>query len=862
MVAWLRRVLNTLRPARIQQDIDRELAFHLAERVDELRAQGLPEPDAKRRARLQFGNPLVQRERTRDVDVADGLDALARHVRYAVRALLRAPGFTITAVLTLALGIGANSAVFSAMDRVLLRALPFPDANRLMYVTQTSDGAGDRAIAGVRIDDWNRANSTFEAITGYHVEDVSDTTGDQPERIQRATVLPRFLEVWGIEPVIGRGFTGAEHRMGGPQAILISERYWRRRFGADAAVLNKSVRITGRSYPIVGVLPASFMFPERDADWWVPEWVDAPWMLPREYSSYVTIGRLKPGTTLEQARDDLAAVQRRLGDQYPRTDRDIRPKIVPLKEMFVENVRASLWLLFGAVSLLLLIACTNIASLQLSRATRRQHEIAVRYSLGASPASVIAQLLTESGVLAFAGAVAGLLIAVGASAAFRLLAPDVPRLEDAAINARIVLYTTAWAVVVALLCGLVPAIRGAYRPTAAGGSRTQVFASHSLQWLLVGVQITLAVTLLTGAGLLVRSFEKLSRVDSGFNTSHVLTFRVSATFGEERDYNRTIERIDRTLDTLTALPGIEAAATTTYLPGVPGQDQREFTLVEGRGAGTAMIAEARWVSPSYFETVQIPLLAGEGCRVPAGAAGATEVLVNRSFVDRYLAGRSPVGLHIAEFKPSPRIVGVVGDARERGADRSPAPTVYTCFSAPTPFPWFLVRTTNDPMAAAAMVRRAINEFEPLRSVYDIETLGGRIDDSFAQNRLRTLVLVLFASTALSLACLGVYGTLSYIVSLRRREVGLRLALGATRSGILRRFVTQGVRVACVACVGGLVLSLAFARALSGMLYGVSSSDPVTLSSVVGIVLTVAALASFVPAARAAFVEPMRILRSE
>jgi predicted permease len=374
--------------------------------------------------------------------------------------------------------------------------------------------------------------------------------------------------------------------------------------------------------------------------------------------------------------------------------------------------------------------------------------------------------------------------------------------------------------------------------------------------------MTLAVILLTGAGLLVRSFEKLSRVDAGFNMSHVLTFRVSATFGEERDYNRTIERINRTLDALTALPGIEAAATTTYLPGLPGQDQREFKLVEGRGAATAMIAEARWVSASYFDTMRIPLLAGEGCRASTGATGPTEVLVNRSFVERYLAGQSPVGLDVAEFKPSPRIVGVVGDARERGTDRAPFPTVYMCFSAPTPFPWFLVRTSNDPMAAAAMVRRAINEFEPLRSVYEIETLGGRIDDSFAQNRLRTLVLLLFASTALSLACLGVYGTLSYIVSLRRREVCMRLALGATRTGILRRFVAQGVRVASVACLGGLILSIAFARALSGMLYGVSSSDPVTLSGVVVIVLTVAALASFVPAARAALVEPMRILRSE
>jgi putative ABC transport system permease protein len=858
----LQRLLNTVRPGKLQRDIDREIAFHIREREEDLHGSGLSSGEARRRARLQFGNTLVQRERTQEVDIARWLDTSLRNVRHAVRALMHAPGFSLTVVGTLALGIGANSAVFSAMDAVLLQPLPFREPDRLMSLTQLSEATGESTGAAARILDWSRLSTTFQGITGHVMEDVSDTTGDQPEPVRRATVLPRFLEVWSVDPLLGRGFTDAEHHLGGPAAILISERYWRRRFGGDPQVLGKSVRMANRAYPIVGVLPASFMFPEREVDWWVPDWVDAPWAKAREFRGHAAIGRLKPGLTLVQARNELVEVQRRLAEQYPTTDRDLSPVIVPLKETYVANVRGSLWLVFGAVSVLLLIACTNIASLLLTRATRREHEIAVRYSLGASRAAVIGQLLTESVVLAFAGAVAGLLVAAGASAAARLLAPEIPRLEDAALNTRLLLYTTASAVIVALVCGLMPAVRST-RGTAAlaGSGRTQVSARHSLQWLLVGVQMTLAVTLLTGAGLLLRSFDKLSRVDPGFDASHILTFRVSATFGEDLDYTRTVQRINRTLDALRALPGVEAAATTLSLSGLPGQVQLEYRLAEGRASDAPMIADARVVSPEYFETMRIPLLAGDRCRPTTTAAGTTEVIVNRSFAERYLAARTAIGLHLAAATPD-RIVGVVADARERGADQSPIPTVYSCFSAGTPFPWFVVRTTGEPTALAGDIRRTINQLEPLRSVYDIATLDDRLGNATAQNRLRTLVLVLFACTALSLACLGVYGTLSYIVSLRRREVGLRLALGAARAGVVRQFVAQGLRVSVVACACGLVLSIAFTRLLSGMLYGVTRFDPTTLSSVVLVVLTVATLASLIPASRAAFVQPMRALHEE
>lgn len=836
-MSWLRRLLNTLRGDRVRRDIDREVSFHMAERADELRSKGLGEEEAMRQARLQFGSPLLHAERTRDMDIAGWLDAMLRNIRYAIRTLARAPAFTFTVVLTLALGIGANSAVFSALDAVLLRPLPFPDSDRLMWLNQTHERNAGTGIAPVRLEEWNRLNSTFTAITGYYTEDVSETSGDLPEKVTRAFVAPLFLQVWGIAPALGRGFAATEHRVGGPSAVLISDRYWRTRLRADPHVLDRSVRIGTTSFPIIGVMPASFWFPDRDVDLWFPVPVDAEYAQSRRITWYNGVGRVEPGVTFEQARDNLAAVQAQLAEQYPDPDAEIGVEVVPLKEVTVSGVRSSLWLLFGAVSVLLLITCTNIAALLLSRAAHRRHEVSIRLSLGASRAAVAAQTLTEAGLLALAGAGVGLLVAAGVSAAFRAAAADLPRVDEIAIDGRILLYTLASTVSVAVLCGLLPAIRVA-RHGAAGVlgevGRSYVSTRNSLQWLLVGAQVALSVTLLAGAGLLIRSFQELSRVEPGFEASRVLTFRLSGSWNETGDMDRLAQRFDRTLEELRALPGVEAAATSLALPGVPIEYAVAFELVEASSdTELRIVAEDRIVSPDYFATMQIPLLDGETrghgddaarCRVPMPGA-ASDVLVNQTFVTRYLSGwSSPVGLHltrgnaIAGTSSGNRIVGVVADARERGLDRDPGPTVYSC-AFWHPMPYFLVRTHGDPLAIAHAVRLKIKEIDPLRSVYDVAPLEERIGDAFTENRLRTALLVLFAVTALSLACVGLYGTLSYVVSLRRREVGLRLALGALRRQIIGQYLVHGLRVVGLACVCGLALSFAFTRALSSMLYG-------------------------------------------
>ncbi len=852
-----RRFWNVFRAARVQDDIQRELAFHLAERADQLRADGLSAEEATRLARRQLGNLSVQAERTRDADVALWADACARNVRFAVRALARNPGFAIPVALTLALGIGANTAVFSAIDTILLQPLPFPDGDRLMRVTQTSDDSAETNIAPARLEDWNRLSDTFEAITGYFMEDVSDTSGELPERVRRAFVAPRFLDVWGMAPARGRDFVAAEHQDGGPSAVLISDRYWRSRLGGNPNALGSPVRIGATSYPIVGIMPAAFRFPDRDVDLWLPSTAAAS--APRAATWYEGVGRLEPGVTVDQARADLAVVQTQLGAQYPDTDAAVAVSVVPLKDAAVGGVRGSLWLLFGAVSVLLLIMCTNIAALLLSRAVQRQQEVAVRFALGASRVTLAAQMLTETAVLVFVGASISLLVVAGASAAFRMLAPTFPRLDEVSISWSMVLCTVVSAIVVAVFCGLFPAIRCARGLDALGAAgRAHVSHRHSLQWLLVGVQVALSVMLLAGAGLLLRSVQELSRVAPGFDVSRVLTFRVSGSYAESRDYNRVVQRIDGTLDELQALPGVDSAATATMLPGVPGQYEIEFTLVEGRAdTEPRLVAESRFVSPSYFETMQIPVLDGEPCR--RRPVGESDVMVNRAFAERYFTPRSPIGLHLVD---SGRIVGIVGDARERGIDRDPVPTVYACFSAPNPMPAYLVRTRGEPEGMAQAVRVKLKELEPLRSVYDIAPLDEQIGSAFSENRLRSWLLALFAGTALSLACVSLYGTLSYTTRLRRREIGLRLALGAGRGGVVRQLLASALRVVGLACVIGLGLTALFTRVLSGMLFGVSTTDPATLAGVVALVLTVAVFAALLPAVRAALLEPVRVLREE
>jgi putative ABC transport system permease protein len=866
-MAWMNRLWNALRPNRLQHDLEREIAFHINERAEELQErEGLSEAEALRRARRQFGNPVRQMEDTRDMDINLKLDWIRRNIKYATRSLIKTPAFTLTVVLTLALGIGANSAVFSAIYAVLLRPLPFPQGDQLVRLNQVHAKVPGPAVAPTRLEDWNRLNTSFQAVSGYYSDEASELSGEMPEKIRRAHVAPRFLQVLGVSPAVGRDFSPQEEKFGGPFAVILSDHYWRRRFGADPNIVGKTVRINSHSVPIVGVMPSSFRFPDSETDLWSPSPPDAPYAQNRASTWFSTIGRLKPGVTLAQAQGNMSAIQAALGQQYPKTDADVSVLLKEMKESTVGGIRRSLWILFGSVTLLLLIACTNIAALLLSRAAGRQHEISVRFSLGASRVSVAGQLLMEVLLLAVSGAVVGLVVAFGASHVFRTLAKDLPRVEEIGLNGAIVAYSLICAVGVTLLSGIVPAIRSTRRSLSrslAQGGRAEVSSrGNRLQFLLVGVQVALAVTLLAGAGLLLRSFYELGRVSPGFDPQRILTFHLSTTWAETGQAE-TKQRLERILDALHSLPGVEAATTSIDLPGVPSQFQIELKPEEGRDESLQKIqVYARWVTPTYFETMRIPLISGQPC---TNAPNQAQMMVNRTFVNTYFGGSTALigrKLGRSPFLKMTEVRGIVGDTREAGMDREPLPIAYWCNASIQPGTYFLVRTRVEPRLMAETIRRKIHEIEPQRSVFDLVPLTDRIADAYAENRLRTTLLVFFAATAILLACVGLYGTLSYIVSIRRREIALRLALGAVRSQVVGQILGQGVRVSALGSAAGVALAAMLAPVLSAMLYGVSVTDKITLAGVILIVLVVSSISSLLPAVRAARLEPMQALREE
>jgi len=537
--------------------------------------------------------------------------------------------------------------------------------------------------------------------------------------------------------------------------------------------------------------------------------------------------------------------------------------VTPLKTATVGGVTRSLWMLFAAVSLLLLVACTNIASLLLARNAERRHEIAIRYSLGASRAAVVRQLLTEAIVLALVGSALGLGIAVGALRAFRALGTGLPRIAELRLDWALVVYSLACAAFSVIVFGLLPSMRTARSHDGVSHRRTETIATNRLQWTLVGIQVALSVTLLFGAGLFIRSFDRLMRISPGFDASRVITFRITGNWGETVDMAALKRRILTTLESLRATPGIVAAATAVAVPGVSFQFDTELRIVEAPAdAASKITARNRFVSSGYFDALAIPVLSGSQC---ADEAPVQTAVINRAFETLYLSGHTASGSHVQEITSGriATIIGVSGDAREQGLNEPPAPTIYWCASAPNPMPVFLVRTqAGDPATMTETIRRTIRQIEPGRAVYALRPLAERLDDTLTENRLRMILLSSFALTAVLLAAVGLYGTLSYIVSIRRREIGVRIAMGALRSTTMVLFLKQGIGVTLAGCVAGLWLSAAAGRGLSGMLYGVTAMDPSTFAIVLGVMIAIGALASVWPAARAARVDPIQVLREE
>jgi putative ABC transport system permease protein len=868
----------------VPTELDTELQFHFEELVREKLSQGLGTQQARREAALEFGGVEQLKEELRDVHRVPVLDALLTHLRYAFRALRSAPSFSLTVTATLALGIGANTAVFSAIDAVLLRPLPYPDPDRLMILHEyrVKQKNPETFVAPVRLEDWNRLNSVFQAISGYYTEDTTDTTsgfyveekrettGRLPVKIKRAFVAPRFLEAIGVSPALGHDFTSKDEHFHGyaPDSVLISDRFWQEHFHSDSKTIGKPLLPDRNSATVIGVMPAGFTFPAEDVELWYIVPPDAPYAGDRRRTWYTAIGRLKPGVTESQARANLDLVQQQLGRQFPATDANVTAELKALKETTVGTARSSLWLLFGAVSILLLIACTNVSALVLARGMEREREFSVRSSLGASRFTIVTQVLMETLLLAITGTIAGLAIAAASSKVFAAMASSIPRIGEVGLDWRLFLYTAICAVTVTLLSGLFPALQTSTADPARAlsrGGRTQVSSRRPAQWVLVLVQVALAVCLLSGAGLLLRSFQALSQVSPGFDATHVLVFRLTGSYAETADIPKLKLSINGILEAIRTLPGVQGAASSMTLPGVPFKYPVELTSPDSAvDPARKIAAESRYVSGDYFSTLRIPILSGSACDKYSDGLGA---VVNRSFVSMYFSGTNPIGHHLSASRnssgdPPSIILGVAGDAREAGLNQGPGPTVYWCGPPLDPDRYYLLRAAGDPAGLAGAIRKKMNSVEPARAVYDLAPLPAHLGQAFSEVRLRTLLLTLFAATALSLACVGLYGTMTYFVGTRRREIGLRIALGARRDQVWLSFIAQGLSVTGAGVVAGLCLAAWTARFTSGLLYNIGANDPTALSAAVVTMLFVALLASAVPAIRGTRIDPMLVLREE
>jgi predicted permease len=846
-----------------REEIAGELLEEMRAHV-EMKASATGDPYVARRT---FGNTALLLEDSSAIWGWPRLEGWLRDFRYAIRVLFRRPAFTATVVITLALGIGASSTIFSLINTILLRPLPYPNAARLVAVHEMKPGENEMRtpVSPGRLEDWYRLNNAFVALAGSYGDMLTDHTGAVPERLDAAFVSPRFFAVMAAPPELGRTFTPEEERAGGPAAVVISDGFWKRRFSSDPGVLGRSLRLMDGSYVIVGVMPASFQYPTPATELWMSRRAEVAMFRMREARFYNCVGLSKPGVTLEQARSDLAAVQQRLGAQYPTTDAGWSIALDPLKDELVGHVRAGLWLLLGSVSVLLAIACANVACLLLARLNSRAAEISTRCSLGAGRSAIGRQLFVEGLVYAFAGGLVGMATAFAAINVLRAQLADLPRITELTVDARLLGAVVGISVLAAVLFSLAPILQ-TFRSDLAGliirGGRGIAGGRQRLPRILVSAQFGLAAALLIGAGLFLRSLANLQETPLGFRYDDVLTLRISASSSEAP--SQTIQRQQRIFQSLSSLPGVTAVSMTSGLPGVSPAWPREFEI-EGEASPGGKLRFATWriVTAEYFQTAGIPILDGRTCRMSSDPRTPFEALVNRSFAERYFMGRNPLGHNILrgpQGEQPARIVGVVANAREDGYGVPPQPLIYACgFLRYWPDSDYLLKARN-PAALANPARAAIHSIEPGRAVYAVRPLSQALGAALSQVRFRTAVVSLFSLLALTLAAIGLYGVMAYMVSQRTRDIGVRMALGARPAQIVGSLLRSAGVLAGAGAALGTALAAGAYRMLGALLYGVGSFDAGTYLTAIGVLLAVALVATLIPSRRALSIDPTQALR--
>ena len=808
-------------------------------------------------------------------------------LRHGLRILLRNPGFSATAVLLLALGIGANTAIFSVVNAVLLRPLPYQDSSRIMQIwhvppAKSFPGLTLFSVSPANYLDWKSQNHSFEAMAAYGGARLNIGGIERPESIQAAPVAPDFFSILRVQPVLGRSFTPDDDRSGQGHVVILGNTLWRDHFGADPGIVGRNIVLDGESYNVVGVMSPKFKYPSWAQLWMPLAWTDERRAV-RGNHNYNVIGRLKPGVDIRAAKAELSAISSRLEQLYPEDDKGWGATIIPLREQMVGDVRPALLVLLGAVAFVLLIACANVANLVLGKILARKKEIAVRMALGAGRMAVLRQISAETVLLSLAGGALGLILArFGTTLIVKFLADRLPGSTEIALDAPVLAFTIVLSLFAGVLAGLLPTLRftrtdviealkqGQSRATAdAGGSRTR--------GLLVVCEVALSLLLLIGAGLMLRTLSQLSAVQPGFDPNHVLTLSIPVPEKKFATPNAQISFFERVLQQVRATPGVESAGLIDNLPMDNGGSHQPVSI-EGQPVlpmADQPEVDVRLTSPGYLSTLRVPLLRGRDLSDADVASRTPVVLISESMAKRFWPNQEPLGKHLTlTFFPGAarEVVGIVGDVKLDSLDETrPVATVYWPLAqvvAPPSEAWrsfgmsLAVRTTHDPMSVASGVTSAVRQVDAESPVVDVISMNDLVSNSLSSQRSNLFLLAAFAGLALVLTEVGVYSVLSYTVRRRVREIGIRMALGASHSDVLGMVLVDGMKPILLGVAIGFAAAVALGRVVSSLLYGVQATDPLTFAVVALLLVTAGLLATVVPAYRATRVEPIRTLREE